>query len=305
MVNQTIKTEGYTTGEKPRRGFFNFISWSSIFAGLVIALIVQFLLTLLGIAIGMGAIQPLSEQNPMEGIGTGAIIWWIVTVLVSLFAGGWVAGKWAGAVSTYSKVFHGLLTWGIYTILSFYLLTTAIGGIISGVGSIVGRTLTVAGQGAGELAPMIGSELEERGVTQETIEKEVQALFKESGIAQRTTTTGTQIDETDPETAQAFMQYKETKSKEDKEALINVIVAKTDLSRAEAEAEVNQLEARVEEITVQAEERARLAADQATRGISRAALIAFIALIVGAIAAAFGAGIAKREYDETSRTVGV
>lgn len=304
MINQTVKSEGYTTGDRPRRSFLNFISWSSIFAGLVIALIVQFLLTLLGVAIGMGTIQPLSQENPMEGLGTGAIIWWIVTVLISLFAGGWVAGKWAGAVGTYSKVFHGLLTWGLYTILSFYLLTTAIGSIISGVGSVVGQTLTAVGQGAGELAPIVGSELEERGITEETIQSEIQALFKESGIAQRTTTTGTQMD-TVAEIERSFKQYRETASEVDREALINVIVSRTDMSREEAEAEVNRLESRVEEITVQAEEQARLAAAKATKGISRAALISFIALIVGAIAAAFGAGIAKREYDEINRTVGV
>lgn len=305
MENQTFTSETLNAGERPKRGFLNFISWSSIFAGLTIAFIIQFLLTLLGVGIGMAAIQPLSEENPMEGLGTGAIIWWIVTVLLSLFAGGYVAGKWAGALNTYSRTFHGILTWGLYTILSFYLLTTAVGNIIGGVGSIIGKTLTMAGQGASGLAPIVGEELKERGITKETMEREIELLIRQSGIAGATSTTGNQREDASPEIAQAFKKYKESANEVDREALINVIVARTGKSRAEAEAEVNRLDTRIKEITVQVEEDARVAADKASRTVSKAAFIIFIGLLIGAIAAAVGAAIAKRDYDTTNKIIGV
>ncbi|HET6243713.1 MAG: hypothetical protein H0V01_08325 [Bacteroidetes bacterium] len=302
MENPTTNSEFYTEGTKPRRGFLNFISWSSVFAGLIIAFIFQFLLTLLGISIGLATVNPLSQEYPMEGLGIGAIIWWVVTVLLSLFTGGWVAGKFAGAINTYSKVFHGILTWGLYTILSFYLLTTAIGGIISGVGSVIGKTLAIAGEGVSEMGPVIGAQLEQRGITLETIQQEVELLLKQSGISETITTTGGQM-ESAPEIAQAFREYRKSAGNVDRENLINIIVARTGKSRAEAEAQIDHLEGRIDEITMQAEEKARLAGDRVAKGVSRAAIITFFALIVGAIAAAFGAGIAKREYDVTDKKI--
>ena len=56
------------------------ISWGAIFAGTVLAIVLQLALSLLGLGIGLGTIDPLTEQNPMSGIGTGAAIWWIVTM---------------------------------------------------------------------------------------------------------------------------------------------------------------------------------------------------------------------------------
>ncbi|RYY08132.1 MAG: hypothetical protein EOO36_24060, partial [Cytophagaceae bacterium] len=53
------------------------ISWGAIFAGTVLAIVLQLALSLLGLGIGLGTIDPLTEQNPMAGIGTGAAIWWI------------------------------------------------------------------------------------------------------------------------------------------------------------------------------------------------------------------------------------
>ncbi|MDQ3190926.1 MAG: hypothetical protein M3Q58_04965 [Bacteroidota bacterium] len=303
MENQTIKSEIYTSGERPKKGFFNFITWSSVFAGLVIAFIVQFLLTLLGIAIGMSTVQPLSQEFPMEGLGTGAIIWWIVTVLISLYTGGWVAGKFAGSLNTYGKVFHGILTFGMYTIISFWLLTTTVGSVISGVGSVIGETLAFAGRGAGELAPVIAEQMEERGITMQTIQAEIEAMIAESGVAG---TTGAQVEDlASPEVLEAFRQYTKTGSESDKQALVDVIVSRTEMSRQEAMAEVNRLETRVEEITVEAEERARLVGAKVSKGISRAAIITFIALVLGAIAAAIGAGIAKRDYDVTNKSIGI
>jgi hypothetical protein len=47
------------------------ISWGAVFAGVVVATAVQVLLTLLGVAIGLGTVNPMREQNPFAGIGVG------------------------------------------------------------------------------------------------------------------------------------------------------------------------------------------------------------------------------------------
>ena len=51
------------------------ISWSAVFAGVLVAIVTQMLLTLLGLGIGLGTVDPLQERNPVAGLGIGSAIW--------------------------------------------------------------------------------------------------------------------------------------------------------------------------------------------------------------------------------------
>jgi hypothetical protein len=112
------------------RGPFKRISWGAIFAGVVIALVVQLLLSLLGLAIGFGSIDPQTEANPFAGLATGALIWWVVSMLIALFAGGLAAGRLSGIQTAFDRVLHGFIAFSVFSLVTFYLLTTAIGGIM-------------------------------------------------------------------------------------------------------------------------------------------------------------------------------
>jgi hypothetical protein len=86
------------------------ISWGAVFAGAVLALVIQLSLSLLGLGVGLGTIDPLQEQNPMSGIGIGAGIWWLVSSLASIYIGATVAGRLAGMPRRTDGLLHGLLT---------------------------------------------------------------------------------------------------------------------------------------------------------------------------------------------------
>ena len=73
------------------------ISWGGVFAGALLALVTPLGLSLLGAGIGLSTIDSMQEQNPMSGIGTGAVIRYGISTLVALYVGGVVAGRLAGA----------------------------------------------------------------------------------------------------------------------------------------------------------------------------------------------------------------
>jgi hypothetical protein len=168
--NIPVDPEGYRGPVAIRR-----ISWGAIFAGVVVALVVQMVFSLLGMGIGLGAINPM-ETNPLQGLGTGALIWWIATMLISLFTGGYVAGRLAGMPRNEEGMLHGILTWSVFTLFSFFLLTTAVGGIFNIVGNTVSKSLSVAGQevSPSEAKDRIIQELEQRGLTREEIQNQLQ-----------------------------------------------------------------------------------------------------------------------------------
>lgn len=111
------------------------ISWGAILAGTLTAVAVSFLLNMLGLGIGFTSIDPMTETNTLHGLGTGTIIWWALSNLAALFIGGMVAGRMSGLPSNSDGGLHGFLAWGLYLILSVYLVTSTIGGIFNGMAS--------------------------------------------------------------------------------------------------------------------------------------------------------------------------
>jgi hypothetical protein len=124
----TLRT---TAAVEPFRSFdrpFARISWGAIFAGAIIALATQLVLTLIGTAVGLATLNPATGQNPSgTTLGIGAGIWLVISSLVSLFLGGYIAGRLGG---TFNGWLHGLATWATVTMFTILLLTTAAGGLI-------------------------------------------------------------------------------------------------------------------------------------------------------------------------------
>src|SRR5262249_40078473 len=74
------------------------VAGGPIGAGVVVAIAVQAILAVLGMAIGLSVAhtQTAGAATSTEGLGVGAGIWWVLTGMISLFLGGWTAG-WMAA----------------------------------------------------------------------------------------------------------------------------------------------------------------------------------------------------------------
>ena len=117
----------------PRR-----ISWGAIAGGVVLALVTQLTLSLLGLATG------LTTAYGRPGIVTA--IWMVASAVIALFIGGAAASRLAG-VERRDGVVHGLLTWGLMALVAFFLMTTAVGRIVSFSTSDLTRGLSRIGSG--------------------------------------------------------------------------------------------------------------------------------------------------------------
>lgn len=129
------------------------ISWGAIFAGTAVALGILVLMGLLGAAIGIGAIDPGEEANPLAGMGTGTIIWWIISSLVALFVGGRVAGQLAGFPSRTTAMLHGLTVWALVTFLTTWLAASAFSMVANTATNAVATAAQGVAAAAGAVAP--------------------------------------------------------------------------------------------------------------------------------------------------------
>lgn len=160
MANKDInysRTAGTTAVVATSWGFSQ-VSWGAIFAGLAVAVAIHIALNILGLGIGMGTINPMDANQSMEGLGIGTMIWYAMSVLIALFAGGYVAGRLAGVPRTMASVMHGVLTWALFTIVSVYIMASAVGGVVGGVTSVAGEAVSMASRGISTVAPNVSEE---------------------------------------------------------------------------------------------------------------------------------------------------
>jgi hypothetical protein len=87
--------DGVTTGE---------VHWGAVFAGVIVALTGQVLLTLLGAGLGASFDATRGDVLSGETAAWGAYAWWAVTGIACAFAGGWTAGWVAGSTPSVDRI---------------------------------------------------------------------------------------------------------------------------------------------------------------------------------------------------------
>ena len=124
------------------------IGWSAILAGATVAVGVWLVLHMLGIGIGLIAIDP-DDAGTLRGVGIGAGIWSALAPLFGLFVGGLVAGRVAPTINSANAAIHGAVVWALTGIASLILLATAVSSVVQGTaaaGAAVGRGAAAAEQ---------------------------------------------------------------------------------------------------------------------------------------------------------------
>jgi hypothetical protein len=111
-------------------------------AGIVVALAVEVLLSLLGFAVGLTAFEP--TPGATRGVGLGLGIWLIITAIASVFAGAYFGARVAGDPWRGDGVAHGVMVWAGFTILSLWLVGSGIGKIVNSAAGLAGGAVGAA-----------------------------------------------------------------------------------------------------------------------------------------------------------------
>ena len=265
------------------------ISWGSILAGVVTFIAMLLTFSLIGSAIGFGMVEPTSA-NPLDGVGTGVLIWTVVAFVLSLGAAGFVAGL----TSRRLGFIHGFLTWATGVIAFVAVLSFMTVGAFSTVGSTLGSIFSVAGQGVetvasgsgdliasgfnqvvGEVQQVDTKELEDQTtqILEDTDIPELQPNYINNQLNEASTELANAGKEIvlNPENAEEILQETMASLEEkattianaaDKEAIANAVNANTDLTEAEAEEAVDNIYASLQDVSVKAEEELQMASQR-------------------------------------------
>lgn len=132
---------------RARRPAFSAIRWGAIIGGLVGGTATYLLLSLLGVAIGLTAVDPQAAE-PVGGVPLATGIWTGISMLVGAFVGGYVAGRMSGLARSVDGMLHGFVSWGATTLLYSVLMVSAAGAILGGTFKILSEGI----QGTAQVA---------------------------------------------------------------------------------------------------------------------------------------------------------
>ena len=98
------------------------ISWGAILAGAAVALAIYSLLMALGIAVGLS----VSDDANSRSIGMGAGVWGFISLLVALFAGGWVTTQVTAGETRTEAILYGVVLWATTSVLLLWLAANGV-----------------------------------------------------------------------------------------------------------------------------------------------------------------------------------
>ncbi|MDD5552782.1 MAG: hypothetical protein PHE18_02800 [Candidatus Omnitrophica bacterium] len=273
----------------------NINSWGSVFAGMVIMLIVQFSLSLLGVAFGFLSISPQEGRFPKKALAFGGIAWWVITSIVAVYLGSWVASRLANAATVGDARLYGIITWAATMLVGVLVSTVGAGIVASGaigmlsqaikaVGAIgaVGGAAGIMGAGAVMKSPEMFSEVfpklsgQLQGVT-----NRIKDFQHNQEAKQEISSVARDIIKKGPENI----------NESDKERFSDVLTKVTDMSHEETRQKVDQFISqakRVNEQVQQGLEKSKMAAKEAAKAVSAAAFASFIMLALTFAAAILG-----------------
>ncbi len=277
------------------------ISWAAIFAGVVLTVVIQLMLSLLGAGIGLGTVNVNAGSTPdASSLGIGAGVWWVVSSCIALFCGGYVAAWLAGIEIRFDGFLHGVIAWSIASILTIYLLSSAVGSIIGGGFSALGGVASAAGSGMKDTAQPL---VQAAGVSPDMLQQQARAYVQPT--------------DTDPATMNAQDAQKEVArnltiyardgadAPAAKERIISIMAAQQHVSHDDAAKRFDDAQAKLTQTKDQAVQTAKNAADTSAAAASKTSFAAFGDLLLGAIAAAIGGALAvQRRVRVSERTVG-
>ena len=130
------------------------VRWGPIISGLVVALATQLILSALGAAIGSTFLSGSgAPRSNAPGVGTGVGIWSIISLLLSLFLGSWVAARACGPMNRSTALLNGAVLWATTLALSSWLLASGVTGAFGIAASNAGEVINQVQQQGGVNVP--------------------------------------------------------------------------------------------------------------------------------------------------------
>ena len=255
------------------------VSWAAVIGGAFVAAALSLILVALGIGLGFSSVSPRSNVGVSAStIGTAAIVWLLLMQIISSSMGGYLAGrlrtKWAHIHTDevyFRDTAHGFLAWAVALVITAAFLASAAALMVGDTVSSPARAAETATS-----AQPDGREIDPNAYFVDMLFRSASANADPNGASVR------------GEVGRIFANALRQKEipPPDKSYLSQLVAARTGLTQSDADKRVSEVFGADQQ-----------AADTARKAVAHSLLWAFLALLIGAFCASFGATIGGRQRD--------
>ena len=238
------------------------ISWRSIAAGVLVSLFTM--LGLLGLGMAMGGVG-LDEDTSAQAAGVFSGIWFIASVIISLFVGSYFAARMSKFQTARIGSAQGVVIASLLIGFMVFQSVSMVGAIGSKVGTVIGKSVGIAAKGAQEASQSPGISSAVNNLSEEAL-AELNLKSEPSVVAQ---SVATRLINGNPESAK------------------NYLAAQAGITPAEADTRIAQLKVEVDRRV----EDAKVAAGNA---LQSAGWTLFFLVILGSASAIGGGALGSR-----------
>ncbi len=132
--------------------------WSAVFAGTALAVGLWILLQVLGMGLGLSAVD-VDDAGSLKSVGIGTGIWSLIAPLIALFFGGMLAGRLDGSGERSVGAMHGSVTWALATVIGLWAVMSLVTTLVNGVAH-VGSTAVQASSAVVSNAARAGASID-------------------------------------------------------------------------------------------------------------------------------------------------
>jgi len=275
------------------------LRWGAVLAGTAVAVGIWLVLQMLGMGIGLSAIDT-DDAGSLRGVGIGTTVWSLIAPVLALFVGGIVAGRLSQSYDKKHRGTHGLVVWALTATLGTLALVSVVNQLASTAVRAGGAAMSGAGGAMATMAgPLHEADLDALGIKADDLIAPLNERLRAQG---KPAVTADQV----KEASKAALRSSVRRGSFDRATFVEELAAKTQLSRAEAEDVARQVEERFHRVrrgVHRMGERATGYALEAAEKTGKAMLAASVSMLVGLLAAVIGALIAWRRRDRGERVV--
>lgn len=237
-----------------------------------------------------------ANKSAVANLGKGAVVIQGISAVLSLWLGGWVAGRFTPQGIRATGWLHGFSVWCAATVAGVLFVSTGAGWALGDLSKLVGDGLSLAGKPAAAAvsgtADLAKDQLKQTGDTLGSFTDE--ALGRPAGGATPETTARAKR-EVGMALGRFFNPLQTADKDANRAAAAKALVQYTGRSEVEADrlltewtASYDQLKADLLAAKDTAEAKARAAAEEAAEALALFSLCAFAGFLIGALAASFG-----------------
>lgn len=288
------------------------ISWGAIFGGAILALAIQFMLSLLGAGIGLVS----AEGVDFSQLGWSAALWMAATFLISLFCGGYVASRLSGNIMHYAGSLNSLVVWALVVAINLFVAGSGVGSLAKGFGNTVGFVSSSVNLDLPSFQQVTNIDLQNiqeqvDQLLEETDNEEIKRAVQQEidDIRSAARSAGTEMLRRPGDIGEIFSNFaakaqdnlRQINQEIDQQDIAQVFAAKTDMGQEEArqaaerwESEMAQLADNFQRQIDEARNMVTRQAQQAADTTGSIALWSFATLLLGMIVAVFGGVLGRR-----------